>query len=126
MMDAESEKAVQPMEQQKQEITLAVAERIRSYRHLRGLSQEALALQAGLNPAYFGQVERGLKCPTVDTLYRIARALDVSLSELLRLDAAPLLPEDSRRQRFLELCARVPAGKLDRFLSAMEDLARLL
>ena len=52
------------MDDQKREITAAVATRIRSFRKKAAMSQEELALKANLNPAYFGQVERGLKCPT--------------------------------------------------------------
>ena len=60
------------MDEQKREITIAVGSRIKYFRHVNSLSQEDLALRAGLNPAYFGQVERGLKCPTIDTLCKIA------------------------------------------------------
>ena len=116
------------MEQQKQEITLAVAERIKYYRHLRNYSQEALALQAGLNPAYFGQVERGLKCPTIDTLYKIARALDVSLSELLRIEVPPVAPDINghHRQQVQEMLSRIPPDKLDQFIDVMERIALIL
>ena len=116
------------MEQQKQEITLAVAERIKFYRRLRSYSQESLALQAGLNPAYFGQVERGLKCPTIDTLYKIARALDISLSELLRIDTTPLTVEANNhyRQQIQEILSRIPSDKLDQFIDVMERIALIL
>jgi len=59
-----------------------IGEQIRYYRSLRGLSQEALALEAGLNPAFLGHLERSLKSPTVTTLEKIAMALDIPLSEL--------------------------------------------
>lgn len=47
------------MDDQKREITAAVATRIRSFRKKAAMSQEELALKANLNPAYFGQVEPG-------------------------------------------------------------------
>lgn len=59
-----------------------VGERIRYFRKLRGWSQEALALQADINPAFLGHLERGLKSPTVKTLEKIVTALDISLAEL--------------------------------------------
>ena len=71
------------MDDQKREITVAVGNRIRYFRRLQSISQEELALRANLNPAYLGQVERGLKCPTVDTLYKIAKAMNISPAELL-------------------------------------------
>ena len=59
-----------------------VGERIRYFRKLRGWSQGALALQADINPAFLGHLERGLKSPTVKTLEKIVAALDISLAEL--------------------------------------------
>lgn len=59
-----------------------IGERIRYFRNLRGWSQETLALQAEINPAFLGHLERGLKSPTVKTLEKIVRALDISFAEL--------------------------------------------
>ena len=39
------------------------------------------ALRAGINTVYFGQIERGQKCPTVDTLYKIAVGLEIPLPD---------------------------------------------
>lgn len=114
------------MDEQKREITQAVGNRIRYFRRLQSISQEDLALRANLNPAYFGQVERGLKCPTIDTLYRIAKGLGVSLPELLRLDGAMVHDSDDRCQRVNELLARVPSNKLEQMLKAIEDITDLL
>jgi len=110
---------------QKQELTRAVAARIKYLRLTKSMSQEDLALRAEINPAYFGQVERGLKCPTIDTLYKISKALEVSLSELLRTDALPMstISEDRRLQ---ELMTRVPEGKREQVLKLLEDLISLL
>lgn len=74
------------MEQSKLEITQKTAQQIKYLRLLNGLSQEALAHSAGLNATFLGHIERSLKCPTVDTLNKIATALNMSLSELLDFD----------------------------------------
>lgn len=103
---------------------MAVAARIKYFRHVRDFSQEDLALRANINPAYFGQVERGLKCPTIDTLYKIARALDVPLPELLRTDALPSSSSDGNL-RLKELLSRVPEDKLDKVLNVIEDIVDL-
>ena len=65
------------------EIALKVGARIRYFRTLKELSQEKLALEAGINPAFLGHLERGLKSPTVDTLAKISEALNITLSKLL-------------------------------------------
>nr|WP_229446595.1 helix-turn-helix transcriptional regulator [Massilia oculi] len=48
------------------------------------ISQEDLALIAGVDRSYLGRVERGDNNVAILTLHRIARALDVSLAELFR------------------------------------------
>lgn len=65
-------------------ISIIVGERIRTLRHQRGLSQEKLALKADITPSYMGQVERGERGATIDTLEKIAASLDITLEELFR------------------------------------------
>lgn len=55
---------------------------MRRLRAAQGYSQEAFAQEARLNRAYMGGVERGQRNVGVVNLYRIAQALDMSLSEL--------------------------------------------
>jgi transcriptional regulator with XRE-family HTH domain len=50
----------------------------------RGLSQEDAALASGIDRAYFGHIERATKSPTLKTVWKIAEALKVKPSELLR------------------------------------------
>jgi transcriptional regulator with XRE-family HTH domain len=54
-----------------------VARNLRILRKQKGLSQEELAFQAGINRNYVGQIEREEKSPTIDTLEKLAGALDV-------------------------------------------------
>lgn len=55
--------------------------RIRQLRNERLISQEQLALTAGITPAYLGLVERGKRNATVRTIERICFALGISLAE---------------------------------------------
>ncbi len=68
------------------EIAVLVGQNIRKIRQTRGLSQENLALKAEMNPSYVGQVERGEKSPTIDSLEKIANGLDVELEELFHFN----------------------------------------
>lgn len=104
---------------------MATAAQIRHYRVLNGLSQEELALRANLNPAYLGQVERGLKCPTVDTLYKISKALNIQLFELLRFDTFTERTEASIN-RLKEMLSHVPDDKIEQVLKVVEDILRLM
>lgn len=56
---------------------------VRRLRTERGLSQEGLADVAGLHRTYVGDVERGLRNVSLVNLARIARALELDLSQLL-------------------------------------------
>ena len=64
------------------EIAKAIGQRIRNYRTARGLSQEKRADLCGCHPTYIGQLERGEKNATIESIDKIATALDVSLSKL--------------------------------------------
>lgn len=64
------------------DIAKVVGKRIRNYRIAQGLSQEKLAELSGCHPTYIGQIERGEKNATVESIEKIATALNVSLSTL--------------------------------------------
>jgi XRE family aerobic/anaerobic benzoate catabolism transcriptional regulator len=56
---------------------------LREWRGRRHLTQEQLAEASGLSYKFIGEVERGRGNPTLDTVARLADALDVSVSELM-------------------------------------------
>ncbi len=58
--------------------------RLRALRMERGLSQEALSFEAELDRSYVGQVERGECNISLQNMAKLARALGVKLSDLLR------------------------------------------
>ena len=64
------------------DIAKIIGQRIRNYRTQKGLSQEKLAELAGCHPTYIGQLERGEKNATLESVEKIASAMDISLSGL--------------------------------------------
>lgn len=64
-----------------------IGEVLRQARQERGLSLRALADRLGVSPSLISQVERGLARPSVNTLYSMARELEISLDALLFVDA---------------------------------------
>ena len=62
-----------------------LGERLRSLRKDRGLSQHRLGQRARLSGKFLGEVERGDKSISVDSLYSVAVALGVPLRDLTDL-----------------------------------------
>ncbi|MBM3407588.1 MAG: helix-turn-helix transcriptional regulator [Betaproteobacteria bacterium] len=56
---------------------------LRDLRRERGLSQEALALEAGLQRNYISLIERGVNQPTITTVFKLASALAIRPSEVI-------------------------------------------
>jgi transcriptional regulator with XRE-family HTH domain len=61
-------------------------EKVREERLKKGLSQEELAARAGVHRTYIGMIERAEKNITLESIQKIARALDLPLDELMRLE----------------------------------------
>lgn len=63
----------------------AFGEVLRELRRRAGLSQEALALEAGIQRNYVSLIERGLNFPSLRVLFKLAQTLQVSTAELMEL-----------------------------------------
>jgi transcriptional regulator with XRE-family HTH domain len=57
---------------------------VRSLRDARGWSQEQLAARAELNRSYMGEIERASAMPSLATAAKLAVALELPLSRLIR------------------------------------------
>jgi transcriptional regulator with XRE-family HTH domain len=81
-----------------------VARNIRRLRVTRLLSQEALAVDAGIDRSYVSRLERGLENPTVAVLEQVSLALRADITELFVRPGAnekppQTLPSGRKRQR---------------------------
>ncbi len=65
-------------------LTNFVGSRVRRLRKLRGFSQEALAELVHVSPETISNIERAHHPPTLATLERILKALDVTAAEFFR------------------------------------------
>ena len=63
---------------------MQVATAVRDLRHVRNLSQRQLATRMGVPRTYISKIENGKAMPTLSSLDRLARALQVDISTLLR------------------------------------------
>ena len=65
--------------------TTTIAKNIKKYRKERGLSQDKLARLADIAHATIIKIESGgIQRPTMDTAQKIAKALGVSLDDLMK------------------------------------------
>jgi transcriptional regulator with XRE-family HTH domain len=79
---------------------LQIGPRVRSLREAMGLSLRDLGERTGVSAPMLSQVERGETSPTLAIAQRIANGLDLSLSQLLRLDegeGVTVVPAGARR-----------------------------
>jgi transcriptional regulator with XRE-family HTH domain len=58
---------------------------LRSLRAERGLSQEALALNAGIQRNYVSLIERGINQPTITIIFKLSAALEMQPSQMIEL-----------------------------------------
>lgn len=66
------------------DIEKAVGEELRASRERRRISQEQLGFDAGIHRTYVSLIERGLKSPTLNVLFRLCGALDVAPADFVR------------------------------------------
>jgi transcriptional regulator with XRE-family HTH domain len=60
------------------------ATNLRRLRHSRGLSQEALAFEAGVNRTYMSKLEKGGSYPGLEIIGKLAAVLKVEPADLLK------------------------------------------
>ena len=60
-----------------------MGKRMKYKRQTRNMNQEEIAAMVRISPSYYGNIERGNRVPSVDTLVAIANALEVGTDFLL-------------------------------------------
>lgn len=79
---------------------------LRHQRLEKGFTQEQLGELAKVNYKYIGEIERGEKNPTAVVIYKLSKALGISVSEILSDKDHPYINED-----LLKKVERLFAGK---------------
>ncbi len=65
--------------------SVAVGRVIQSVREKKGLSQEVVSGLADIGRTHLSAIERGVRKPTIETFFRIADAMDIKPSALMKL-----------------------------------------
>ena len=77
----------------------AFGEVMRTIREELGISQMILHMRTGLDRTFISDLERGVQCPSLRTIYRVAAGLDIPPGNLIRRTAdSPyfVFPSDDR------------------------------
>jgi XRE family transcriptional regulator, regulator of sulfur utilization len=77
-----------------------LGQRLRALRTQRGLSQERLGKGSGLSGKFIGEVERGEKSISIDSLYRVSVALEVPLRDLMDIGDKHTVPTEEAQKIF--------------------------
>ncbi len=72
------------MSRKRSPTTTAFGAAVRALRVERGFAQEAFAAHAGMDRSYYGAIERGEFNVSLETILKLAGALEVSGAEVLR------------------------------------------
>ena len=83
------------------DLLLKLGARFKEIRKARGLTQEALAEKVDLTPQYLSRLEGGHQSPSVETVAKLAEALNVELWELFDLGHQGSVKEVRERLRRL-------------------------
>jgi transcriptional regulator with XRE-family HTH domain len=103
---------------------MVIGRRLRKLREEKALSQGDIEKRTGLLRCYISRVENGHTVPSLETLERLASALEVPLYQLFyEGDNPPVLPNLSARESTDELAAN---GETDKEVRFFEKVRRLL
>lgn len=113
------------MNDKREKIAYTVGMRIRDFRVMKKMSQEALAFDSDIHPAYLSQVERGDKCPTIETIYKICLGLKISMSELMDFSLEPTPTSEEAVHRITLALSKVSADKAIRIANIVEEMVNM-
>ena len=109
---------------------IQVATAVRDLRRVRNLSQRQLAGRMGVPRTYISKIENGKAMPTLSSLDRLARALQVDLSALLRdaptrhKDETAMLMGDPFLAEIAKFAPHLNATQKSIFLNHVRELAQ--
>lgn len=102
------------------EIREMIGSRIRDIRTKKGLTQDELAEEMGINPKYLSGIERGKENPTMTTLINLAKALGVPIAEVFDFTETEGAPK--MKARITEMLKDADEGELKKALKILSAI----
>ncbi|GAW91739.1 helix-turn-helix domain-containing protein [Calderihabitans maritimus] len=140
--DDEVEQEIDPPNETVEYISSAVGRRIRQLREEKGLTLVECGRRAGISYTHISEIERGNTCPSLKTLEKLARVLEVPLTYFLSNGSFATMGDRIRKLREAQgltqaklarqigisdsLIAQVETGKAQPSLNTLERLADVL
>jgi len=106
---------------------MVIGDKLKSLREQKKLSQGDIEKQTGLLRCYISRVENGHTVPSVDTLEKMARALEVPMYRLFTDEAhvkKPNIPAETIQSRAVRSKQDIEMRALAKLLSRMNDKDR--
>jgi transcriptional regulator with XRE-family HTH domain len=91
-----------------------MGKRIKYKRQSKNMNQEEIAKRVQISPSYYGNIERGNRVPSVDTLVAIANALEVGTDFLLADSLA--IANRQRTEQETRLLTRFLRDRVEEFI----------
>lgn len=107
-----------------QEFVKLFGERVKYYRKKKGLSQEKLSELCDLHPTYIGQIERGEKNASLETIMRVCKGLEVSPESVF--EKLSYQQEQTAAQKAYDLFMQMPPEKQQTLLELLIKATELI
>lgn len=99
---------------------LALGSRIKNKRLEKNLTQEQLAEKVDLSAVYIGQIERGERKMTIQTLVKLANVLETSIEELLSDSTEGNL--NAKLKELLEIAKKLDVSDLNKVINIIKAM----
>ncbi len=99
---------------------LALGARIKNKRLEKNLTQEQLAEKVDLSAVYIGQIERGERKMTIQTLVKLANVLETSIEELLSDSTEGNL--NAKLNELLDVAKKLDVSDLDKVINIIKAM----
>ncbi len=103
-----------------------LGKRIRSLRQAKGISQERLAELSELHSTYIGQIERGEKNASTDSIYKISKGLGVKMEKLFdKIEGGLESEEEDYAEKIYNEILGLPKEKKEKLWKIVKEIISL-
>lgn len=99
---------------------IALGTRVKNKRLELNLTQEQLAETVDLSAVYIGQIERGERKMTIDTLVKLANSLNASIEELLKDSTSKNI--NARLNELVNIAKELDTSDIDKVIDVIKAM----